>query len=133
MRWRLRSVARVGRSSLPILDGAGTDAAETLWSRRSGLRPRRPAMRSVAARTLQCAGRRRRSSDLRVQLAQLQFAAEQEFEGFQVAARFSNVAAPAVQDVASDLVAPHVTAAEQGGLLQGPHRHCRGGLARATG
>src|SRR3546814_2564044 len=68
----------------------------------------------------------RRSPDLRAELAQLQFAAEQEFEGFQVAARFGHVAAPGVQAVAVDQVAPHVASVEQRVDLRRQRRHVLG-------
>src|SRR3546814_9732390 len=68
----------------------------------------------------------RRSPDLRAELAQLQFAAEQEFEGFQVAARFGHVAAPGVQAVAVDQVAPHVASVEQRVDLRRERRHVLG-------
>src|SRR5690606_40277478 len=96
MRRRLMAVARTGRASLPRLDRAGTDAVETLWSAVGGVPPPdAPGAEMYAPPTTDrdraSARRRGRNPDLRgVQLAQLQFAAEQELEGFQVTARLGH-------------------------------------------
>ena len=61
-----------------------------------------------------------------LQPAQFQLAAEQEFEGFQVAARLGHVAAPGVQAVAVDQVAPQRLAVEQRVDLGRQRRHVLG-------